>query len=263
MIYGYIYILSIIYLLNIKFLSLITKIVLSFLVIFMTYNSSFFDGRPDILMFSLFLFLSRELFKIFHENRIFFADLIILSLILNLILWTKSEGAVYVLITFFSIIFFLKNNNKFKIYLGISVITMLFAKTIFYNYWGLSLNPNESHFSLNFFDVLSIKIFIIRTFQIFIWYFVYFFTNPIIILTLFVFLYLYIFNKKKIKKFSYIYCFFVLKFLAIYLASIISVYELSLSFHLKYTLERVIFHSSGLLLIISISCLEKFKKDLP
>ena len=45
------------------------------------------------------------------------------------------------------------------------------------------------------------------------------------------------------------------------MASIISVYELSLSFHLKYTLDRVILHSSGLLLIISISCLEKFKKD--
>jgi hypothetical protein len=214
-------------------------------------------------MFSLFLFLSRELFKIFHERKVNFVSFIVLSLILNLILWTKSEGTVYILITFFSIIFFLKGNINFKIYLGISIIAMLVAKTIFYNYWGLSLNPNESHFSLSFINLLSIKLILVRTFQIFIWYFVYFFTNPIVILTLFVVVYLYFYDRKKIKNFSYIYCFLILKFLAIFLASIISVYELSLSFHLKYTLDRVILHSSGLLLIISISCLEKFKKDLP
>jgi len=263
MIYGYIYILSIFYLLNIKYLNLLTKIVLCFVVIFLTYKSDFFDGRPDILMFSFFLFLSRELFKIFHESKITFMGLIILSLILNLILWTKSEGTVYILITFFSILFFLKENKDFKIYLGILIIVMLLAKTIFYNYWGLSLNPNLSHFSYDFFDLFSIKFLIVRTFKIFVWYFVYFFTNPIIILTFFVIIYLYLFDKKQIKNFSYIYCFFILKFLAIYSASIISVYELSLSFHLKYTLDRVIFHSSGLLLIISISCLEKFKKYLP
>lgn len=263
MIYGYIYILSIFYLLSIKYLDLLTKIVFCLIIIFLTYNSNLFDGRPDILMFSLFLFLSRELFKIFHERKVNLTDFIVLSLILNLILWTKSEGAVYILITFFSIMFFLKGNINFKIYLGISIIAMLVCKTIFYNYWGLSLNPNESHFSLSFINLLSIKLLVIRTFQIFVWYFVYFFTNPIVILTSFVFIYLYFFDRNKIKNFSYIYCFFILKFLAIFLASIISVYELSLSFHLKYTLERVILHSSGLLLIISISSLEKFKKNLP
>jgi hypothetical protein len=263
MIYGYIYILSIFYLLSIKYFNWLTKIVFCLAIILLTYNSNFFDGRPDILMFSLFLFLSRELFKIFHERKVNFVSFIVLSLILNLILWTKSEGTVYILITFFSIIFFLKGNINFKIYLGISIIAMLVAKTIFYNYWGLSLNPNESHFSLSFINLLSIKLILVRTFQIFIWYFVYFFTNPIVILTLFVVVYLYFYDRKKIKNFSYIYCFLILKFLAIFLASIISVYELSLSFHLKYTLDRVILHSSGLLLIISISCLEKFKKDLP
>ena len=261
MIYGYIYILSIFYFLNINYLNLLTKIVFCFVIIFLTYNSNFFDGRPDILMFSLFLFLSRELFKIFHERKVNFTDFIVLSLILNLILWTKSEGTVYILITFFSIIFFLKGNMNFKIYLGISIVLMLVAKTIFYNYWGLSLNPNESHFSLSFINLLSIKLLVARTLQIFIWYFIYFFTNPIVILTTLVLVYLYFFERNKIKNFSYIYCFFILKFLAIFSASIISVYELSLSFHLKYTLDRIILHSSGLLLIISISSLKNLKKS--
>ena len=259
MIYGYLYVLSIFYFFDIKKIELKSKIILCLIVILFTYKSSLFTGNPDILMFSLFMFLAKELYKIFSDD-ISNNNLITLSLILNLMIWFKSEGMVYSIITFISVLFFLKNNNKFKILLFLSITTFLTIKILFYNYWGLSLNPNQSLFSSTFLNLLSFNLILERSLLVCLWYLTYFFTNPIVIFTLFFVVYLFFNHRTRIKYLNFIICFFLIKFLAIYFSSIISTYELTLNFHLKYTVDRVIFQSSGLLLIILLQNYDILKK---
>ena len=259
MIYGYLYVLSIFYFFDIKKIELKSKIILCLIVILFTYKSSLFTGNPDILMFSLFMFLAKELYKIFSDD-ISNNNLITLSLILNLMIWFKSEGMVYSIITFISVLLFLKNNNKFKILLFLSITTFLTIKILFYNYWGLSLNPNQSLFSSTFLNLLSFNLILERSLLVCLWYLTYFFTNPIVIFTLFFVVYLFFNHRTRIKYLNFIICFFLIKFLAIYFSSIISTYELTLNFHLKYTVDRVIFQSSGLLLIILLQNYDILKK---
>lgn len=259
MIYGYLYVLSIFYFFDIKKIELKSKIILCLIVILFTYKSSLFTGNPDILMFSLFMFLAKELYKIFSDD-ISNNNLITLSLILNLMIWFKSEGMVYSIITFISVLLFLKNNNKFKILLFLSITTFLTIKILFYNYWGLSLNPNQSLFSSTFLNLLSFNLILERSLLVCLWYLTYFFTNPIVIFILFFVVYLFFNHRTRIKYLNFIICFFLIKFLAIYFSSIISTYELTLNFHLKYTVDRVIFQSSGLLLIILLQNYDILKK---
>lgn len=259
MVYGYLYVLSIFYFFDIKKIELKSKIILCLVVILFTYKSSLFAGNPDILMFSLFMFLAKELYQIFNDN-ISNNNLITLSLILNLMIWFKSEGMVYSIITFISVLLFLKNNNKFKILLFLSITTFLTIKILFYNYWGLSLNPNQSLFSSTFFNMLNFNLILERSLLVCLWYLTYFFTNPIVIFILFFVAYLYFNHRTRIKYLNFIICFFLIKFLAIYFSSIISTYELTLNFHLKYTVDRVIFQSSGLLLIILLQNYDILKK---
>ena len=259
MIYGYLYVLSIFYFFDIKKIELKSKIILCLILILFTYKSSLFTGNPDILMFSLFMFLAKELYKIFSDD-ISNNNLITLSLILNLMIWFKSEGMVYSIITFISVLFFLKNNNKFKILLFLSITTFLTIKILFYNYWGLSLNPNQSLFSSTFLNLLSFNLILERSLLVCLWYLTYFFTNPIVIFILFFVVYLFFNHRTRIKYLNFIICFFLIKFLAIYFSSIISTYELTLNFHLKYTVDRVIFQSSGLLLIILLQNYDILKK---
>ena len=259
MIYGYLYVLSIFYFFDIKKIELKSKIILCLILILFTYKSSLFTGNPDILMFSLFMFLAKELYKIFSDD-ISNNNLITLSLILNLMIWFKSEGMVYSIITFISVLLFLKNNNKFKILLFLSITTFLTIKILFYNYWGLSLNPNQSLFSSNFLNLLSFNLILERSLLVCLWYLTYFFTNPIVIFILFFVVYLFFNHRTRIKSLNFIICFFLIKFLAIYFSSIISTYELTLNFHLKYTVDRVIFQSSGLLLIILLQNYDILKK---
>ena len=127
---------------------------------------------------------------------------------------------------------------------------MISVKVLFYNYWELSLNPNQSLFSSDFLNILSFNLILERSLLVFLWYATYLFTNPIVIFILFFVIYLYKNHRERINYLNYIICFFLIKFLAIYFSSIISTYELTLNFHLKYTVDRVIFQSSGLLLII-------------
>ena len=58
MVYGYIYILAIFYFLTIQNLTNVLKIILSFLILFISYQTELFDGRPDVLIFAYCLFVA-------------------------------------------------------------------------------------------------------------------------------------------------------------------------------------------------------------
>ena len=258
MAYAYIYILSIFYFLNLTKIRNIFKIILSILLIFISYKSQLFDGRPDILIFSYFLFTGKHLFELFHNNKNNIIDFLIIIFSLNLILWTKSEGLAYVLIVYFSIIFFLQNNRNMKLFLTFAIFSLIIIKYLFYYYYGLSLNPNVETFNYEIINKINIEFITSRSFQIIVWYLMYFLTNPIMIISLLVFLATFIYAKEITKKFNYLYSIFILKFSVIFVTYLLTYYPMP--FHLKYSLDRIIFHSSGLFLIIVLFYIDKFLK---
>ena len=258
MVYGYIYILSIFYFLTIQNLTNVLKIIFSFLILFISYQTELFDGRPDVLIFAYCLFVAKHLFQIFNNNKNNFIDFLMIILSLNLILWTKSEGLAYTLIITLSIILFLKKNIKMKFFLGFSILALVVLKLFIYNYFGLSLNPNVETFSFEILNKINFNFIFIRSYQIVAWYLMYFLTNPIMIISLISFLTILIYEKKIVKQFNYLYVIFILKFGVIFLTYMITAYPMP--FHLKYSLDRIIFHTSGLFLIIVIFCLNRFLK---
>ena len=229
------------------------------MLILLTYKKILFDGRPDILIFSLFLFLSKYFFEIFHKREINFANIFFIVLILNLILWTKSEGIAYVLLTTFTLLLFIKKNIKKKLLLASLVFFIISTKYATYYYYGLSLNPNVETFSSKILTSINFEFFITRSIQIFSWYFIYLFTNPIIIFSILSLIIISIKYKKLLTQFNYLYFFILAKFCVIFITFFITVYPMP--FHLKYSLDRIIFHSSGLCLVVIYYCIINFLKD--
>ena len=133
---------------NIKKIDLKPKIILCLTLIIFTYKSNLFSGNPGVLMFSLFMFLGKELYKIFNYTDISYKNLLSLTLILNLMIWFKSKRGILNNNFCFNIVIF--KNNNFKILLFLSITCLISVKVLFYNYWELSLNPNQSLFSSNF-----------------------------------------------------------------------------------------------------------------
>ena len=259
LIYGYIYVLSIFYFINSFNISSHIKIFISLLLILLTYKTILFDGRPDILIFSLFLFLSKYFFEIFHKREINFVNIFFIVLILNLILWTKSEGIAYVLLATFTLLLFIKKNIKKKLLLALLVFFIISTKYATYHYYGLSLNPNVETFSSKILTSINFEFFITRSIQIFSWYFIYLFTNPIIIFSILSLIIISIKYKKLLTQFNYLYFFILAKFCVIFITFFITVYPMP--FHLKYSLDRIIFHSSGLCLVVIYYCIINFLKD--
>ena len=259
LIYGYIYVLSVFYFINSFNILSHLKILISILLILLTYKTLLFDGRPDILIFSLFLFLSKFFFKIFHKREINFVNIFFIVLILNLILWTKSEGIAYVLLTTFTLLLFIKKNIEKKILLTSLVFLIILTKYATYHYYGLSLNPNVETFSSKILTSINFEFVITRSIQIFSWYFIYLFTNPIIIFSILSLIIISIKYKKLLTQFNYLYFFLIAKFCVIFVTFFITIYPMP--FHLKYSLDRIIFHSSGLFLVIIYYCIINFLKD--
>tara|TARA_B100001063_G_scaffold238435_1_gene260611 strand:+ start:513 stop:1811 length:1299 start_codon:yes stop_codon:yes gene_type:complete len=259
LVFGYIYVLSVFYFINSFKFSDYIKILISILLILATYETLLFDGRPDILVFSFFLFISKYLFEIFHKNQFDYPNIILIILTLNLILWTKSEGIAYVLLIASTLILFVKNNLNKKIFLIGLVLIIISLKYFTYYYYDISLNPHEDTFNLRLIKEIDLNYIATRSSQIVSWYFVYFFTNPIIILSSLSLLIILIRYKSLLSKFNYLYFFLLAKFCVLYATFFVTVYPMP--FHVKYSLDRIIFHSSGLFLVIIYFFVINFLKD--
>ena len=184
LIYGFIYVLSIFYFINSFTVSKNTKILISLLLIILTYKTNLFDGKPDILVFSFFLFLAKYLLEIFHKNIVNLTNILFIVLTLNLLLWTKSEGIAYVILISLTLLLFIQKNFNYKIIFLILVLFIITIKYITYYYYGISFNPNVETFDINILKSINFDFVFTRSMQIITWYLIYFFTNPIIILSL-------------------------------------------------------------------------------
>ena len=210
-------------------------------------------------MFSFFLFISKHINEIFHKNKFNLLDIFFVTLVLNLIIWTKSEGIAYVILIGLTLLIFARGTlNKKMILLG-SIFGVIFIKYFTYHYYGISLNPHHDTFNIDAMNKIDLNFVFTRSLDIISWYSIYLFTNPIIILSALSLLTIFIKYKKLVIKFNYLYFFLIAKFCVLFVTFFVTAYPMP--FHVKYSLDRIIFHSSGLFLVLIFYCVECLLND--
>ncbi len=259
LIYGFIYVFSIFYFINSFNSEKYLKILISIFLILITYKTILFDGRPDILMFSFFLFIAKHLNEIFHKNKFNLLNIFFIILALNLIIWTKSEGIAYVILVGLTLLIFAKGDLNKKMILLSLILGVIFVKYFTYHYYGISLNPHHDTFNIEGMNEINLNFIFTRSLDIISWYLIYLFTNPIIILSFLSLLIIFIKYKKLLIKFNYLYFFLIAKFCILFVTFFVTTYPMP--FQVKYSLDRIIFHSSGLFLVIIYYCVMHLLND--
>ena len=249
--YGFIYIISILSLTNRLNSSLYPKIVLFLIILLLSYDYINFGGEQDILLFSFMAFtasLCIKLFQPLNDRKLIF-NLFLLVLLCNLLIWTKVEGTVYAFIVILSLIFFLKIKKKIKIFLSISLITLIIIRVLVYKIYNLNIGVNSCCWNdLSIMGIYS-KITFDRILTILQYLIFAFLKNYLIIFSLMLF----IIKKNKFKNFNnnlYSYSIILLCLAFFFTAYLLT--DADLVFMLKTGLDRLLFSISPFFIIIII-----------
>ena len=176
--YILIYVFAVSFTVNVLKSNFSIKLIFILIIILFSYESKYFDGRQDILFFSFNLFIFRFLYEIFINKIEIKKNFILTILTINLILWTKTDGLLYLIVYGLILFLFLEKKNKFISLL--CIISLFLIKVFFYNFWDLSLNPSAQMYDTNILQrITEIDIFY-RSYSIIYWYLINLFKNPLL-----------------------------------------------------------------------------------
>ena len=252
--YGFIYIMSLLSMINRLNGSNYSKIIIFLILVLLTYNYDYFSGEQDVLLFSLVGFAASLILKIFKikDNKELIFYLFLLILLCNLMIWTKAEGSVYAFIIILSLVFFLNVKISFKFILTISLISLMAVRIFVYKFYGLNIGVNSCCWNDLSLEGIFSKITYLRIYTIFEYFFYSFLDNYVIILSFL----LLIISKNKIQfimKNLYNYLIIFLCFGFIFLAYLLT--DINLVFMLKTGLDRLFFSITPFFIITIINYL--------
>jgi hypothetical protein len=258
--YIYIYIISLIYLFSALKIDYFYKILLTLIVLVLSYKENYFDGRTDILVFSILSIITKNLYDFFYYKEYNKLNSFEFLISLNLLVWIKSECLLYVVSIYLAIIFFFKGNQNTKFFFSFYFLLIILTRFFFIFYYNLPFNPNVETFDKNIIPVSNIYDILYRSSLIFFWYLANLLKNPLMIINFLCFYFL-IFNiKVKIKEFYFLIFIFFLNSIAIYLTFLFTKY--SFPFHLIGSLDRIIYQTSSLFLIPTFYLINKYFKKI-
>lgn len=240
--------------------SLITKIIVFTVLVLLSYKYIYFAGNQDILIFCLISAAGNLIYKVIGNNKkISFFQTFLLLLICNSLVWTKQEGSIYIFILIFTLIFFSKELLQKKIVLLLSIIFIFSFRIFIYKFYNLDIGINSCCWTdlspYGIIEKISLKrMIIISTFFLFS-----FLKNSFVLLGI-TFLIISFFSKKVFKKNIYIYFFYMMSYCFIFSAYILT--DASLVWMLKTGLDRLIFSSSPLYILIVISYINSKKLNI-
>jgi hypothetical protein len=248
--YLYLFLLSIFSVASIIKIKTFEKVMLIFVLIFLIYKIELFNGYQEILNFSLLILLTKVFYVIFSENILikkFDNRFIYLFILINSIIWIKSESTVLIIIFLLSIFLMSQINLKIKILMTLFFLILLLNKYYIFDFVGLSheiQKGNYEYFKIsNFFDFVNFsRIALVLKYILF-----YSLNNIAFILSFVALLIMAKFDKKNI---------FILPFISMFIFGFgffMSAFLLS-SFPLNWVLwvsmNRIIFETSGLYIIL-------------
>jgi hypothetical protein len=251
LLYGFLYVVSLLAFTEKLKTSLVYKIVFLIILICLSYQYRYFGGDQDILIFILVSFLSVIVHGIYKTLPQKISNIQVLSLILicNALIWTKPEGSIYSFIMIFIIISFFKIELIKKFYLFFSVLFLFILQLAIFKFYNLNVGINSccwNDFSIN---SIILKLSFERLLIIFQYFFYGLLMNFFFMFGL-ICLFFSFFIKNLIKDNFYIYFFILINFSFIFTAYILS--DLDLVFMLKNGVDRLIYGTSPIYLLIFV-----------
>jgi hypothetical protein len=248
--YLYLFLLSIFSIASIIETKDFEKVILIFILIFLTYKVELFNGYQEILNFSLLIILTKIFYEIFDGRlpiKKFDNRFIYLFVLINSIIWIKSESTFLIMIFLLSTFLIKEINSKIKILMILVFIFLLLNKFYIFSFIDLSheiQKGNYEYFKIsNFFDFINFP----RAILIITYIFFYSLDNMIFPITMIALLIMIKYDKKNIfiLPFSFMFILALGFFMAAFLLT---------SFPLKWvlwvSLSRIIFETSGLYVIL-------------
>lgn len=227
------------------------------ILIFLSYEYSFFSGLQEVLIFSFLIILSKYFFLISEKkSKNDFIYLCLILLFSNLLIWIKSEGVVY----FFILLILLLIQNQISIkkkllFSGLFIIFYLLKLSI-YEIADLD-NGQKAVYNLQYILNLDFNIIFHKLIRIFIW-FIYYISNNIFF-ALFILLMIYekLFEKNNNKtNLDY------QQTLLVYLFSIIifiifayTLRDMEIEYSIRTTMDRLVMTASGFFIYPSVRLL--------
>ncbi len=227
------------------------------ILIFLSYEYSFFSGLQEVLIFSFLIILSKYFFLISEKklkNNLMYLCLIFLFS--NLLIWIKSEGVVYFFILL--ILLLIQNQISIKKKLLISGLFIIFylLKLSIYQIADLD-NGQKTFYNLEYILNLDFNIVFYKLIKIFIW-FIYYISNNIFF-AIFIFLMIYeklfekINNKKNLEyqKTLIVYLFSII----IFIIFVYTLRDMEIEYAIRTTMDRLVMTASGFFIYPSIKLL--------
>jgi hypothetical protein len=253
--YVYIYLASIFLIINIFNFKFLSKTIIAFLVILLTFDHGLFSGYQEPLMFSLIimLFTLTKKASTFHKINIFHFFCILNA---NLILWVKNEGFVFLLIFLICLLFEKKTDKKIKLLFSASFISLILIKFFVFDfYFKENLIGWKGYEFINLGQIFSLEI-LQRLPMLIYQLIVVFFKYPIyLVFLLFSF---YLILAKKINYEHKIYFLFFLLNCFLALSIFYFTTDPKWYFHASVGLDRMLYPTSGVYLYLILNVLDKF-----
>ena len=257
--YGFFYIVSISLLVSNLKTRNIYKFIIILLIIIGTYDYRIlFSGNKEILIFSILCLMLHFMNKFFQKKSLNKNNEVLFFILsINLLLWSKQVGFVYLISLLIPLLFLskLKLNNKLLIL--ISSFTFYFLKLFIYKFYNFDLNLKSCCY--NDFTISGIlnKITFDRFLLVISYLFFYILQNFIFVIG-FIFLALGIRNKKFFFENSYLYLIIFLNLIFFIIIYILTDADLDLM--LRTGIERLIFMFLPVFLLVIINYLNHFDK---
>jgi hypothetical protein len=248
--YLFLFLLSIFSIASIIKAKAFEKIILIFILVFLIYKVELFNGYQEILNFSLLILLTKIFYEILTEKlpiKKFNNKFIYLFILINSIIWIKSESTFLVIIFLFSITLIKEINFKIKIMMTLVFIFLLLNKFYIFSFIDLSheiQKGNYEYFKMsNFFNFINFP----RTILTLKYIFFYSLDNVIFPITIVCLLIMIKYDKKNIfiLPFSLMFILGFGFFMAAFLLT-----SFPLEWVLWVSLKRIIFETNGLYVIL-------------
>jgi len=240
----------------------IYKILFSSVIIILTYDILLFNGYQEVLIFSIFTLFSKYFYLIIKnnisKNFINFYSITILLLLLNSI-WIKNEAMFFSFISIFLIMCLPKKSYLYKLSIFFSFVLVIFLRFIIFKKIGMDTSLMQSNYEYS--SILHLGSFL--TFDRILLIFKYFFfglvSNLLYIISILTMLFLFVYKKNQINL-TYYFVSLFLNFLLIYSFYIFT--SIPIEFHLKVSIERVLFEIMGIYIIPIIIFINVYSKKI-
>ena len=248
--YLFLFLLSIFSIASIIKTKAFEKIILILILVFLIYKVELFNGYQEILNFSLLILLTKIFFEIYINKlpiKKFDSKFFYLFILINSIIWIKSESTFLVGIFLLSVVIMRQINFKIKILMCLTFVTLLIFKYYIFDIIGLSheiQKGNYEYFKIsNFFDFINFP----RAILIIKYLFFYSLDNIIFSITMFSLIIMIRYDKKNIfiLPFSLMFILGLSFFIAVFLLT-----SFPLEWVLWVSMNRIIFETSGLYVIL-------------